>query len=96
MSRTNRSTKAAPVTLEVGQRVRLLKATRHNMIPAGEIGVVVEIRATGSRYTDGVSVEFMRKPSPQIARMFGKNPNEAEPFRCLFPAGTRLPLEVVG
>ena len=81
-------------TLKVGDKVRLTKATRHKMIPAGEVGRVVEIRDDGKfgGRLDGVTVEFMRKPDPRIARIFGADPNVAEPFLCLFPKGGRLPL----
>src|SRR5262245_40818075 len=80
--------------VKVGDRVRLLKASRHGMIPAGTVGTVVEIRTGGA--ASGISVEFMRAPSPQIARIFGKVPGVAEPFRCLYPAGCRLPFVVIG
>jgi hypothetical protein len=69
---TRITTKAAPV--KVGDRVRLIKATRHNMVPAGAVGEVVEIRNAGSAYTDGIAVEFLVLPSPLVARIFGKDP----------------------
>ncbi len=78
--------------LRVGDRVRLTRATRTGMVPAGSIGTVVEIRDAGKKCTDGVSVEFMRLPTPRIARMFGNDPAVPQPFRCLFPAGGPLPL----
>jgi hypothetical protein len=68
----------------IGDRVRTIKATRHSMIGRGEVGIVMEVRRNGT-VTDGVSVEFMRKPDPIIAKVFGKDPNTPEPFRCLFP-----------
>jgi len=56
---------------------------------------VVEIRDEGNEYTDGISVEFMVKPSPYIAQITGQDPNVAKPHRCLYPKGCRLPFEVV-
>lgn len=70
---------------KIGDKVRLTKATRHGMVAKGQVGTVVEIREEGNTYTDGIVVEFMVAPSPAIARMFGKTPGVAEPFRCLFP-----------
>jgi hypothetical protein len=67
----------------VGDRVKLLKRVRHDMIPVGSAGTVVEVVEGGA--LPGYSVEFMRKPDPTIARMFGKNPDVAEPFRARFP-----------
>jgi hypothetical protein len=55
------------------------------MIPAGEMGTVVEVRNGVNAYTDGVTVEFLRAPSPRIAVSLGLDPNRREPFRCLFP-----------
>lgn len=69
---------------KIGDTVKTLKNTRHGMIAKGTVGVVVEVRSSVG-YSDGITVEFLRKPSPIIAAMFGKNPDVAEPFRCLFP-----------
>jgi hypothetical protein len=77
-------------TFKVGDRVRLVKAARHNMIEAGAVGVVVEITTDG--VIPGVSVEFMRVPDARIARMFGKPVGMPEPFRCRFPFGRTTPL----
>ncbi len=74
--------KIAAPALKVGDQVRLLKATRHNMIPAGAIGTVEEIRENGSQYTNGVSVRFPCEPHPTILRMF---PDAERTMRCLFP-----------
>jgi hypothetical protein len=81
-------------TIKVGDRVRLTRMVRHDMIPVGSVGEVVEIVTTGA--APGVSIEFMRKPSPEIARIFGKDPNVAEPFRVRFSFSSRWPFEIVG
>lgn len=69
---------------KVGDRVRTRKATRHWMIEAGVIGVVVEVRNDESMLS-GVTVEFMKKPHPAIAAALCMDPSKEEPFRCLFP-----------
>jgi hypothetical protein len=78
----------AKTILKVGDKVRVIKRTRHNMIPVGTIGEVVEIRHNGTM-SDGVSVRFMRLPDPYIAKCFGKDPTVAEPMRVLFSHGSK-------
>jgi len=80
--------------LKVGDRVRLFKATRHNMLPAGAEGEVVEIRRDGTP-AEGVTVRFLRKPHPYVAKLFGDDPDNEQPFLCLFPLD-RLTFAVIG
>lgn len=77
--------KVKQATFKVGDRVRTSRPLQAGLVPAGSVGVVVEVRTNGSRYSDGVSAEFMVKPHPHIARIFGDDPNVAKPTRLLFP-----------
>lgn len=75
---------ASKKTFKVGDRVKTIKATRHGMIRAGEVGTVIEVRDDGTMLA-GVSVEFLKAPHPIVARALGMDPNKKEPFACLFP-----------
>lgn len=77
--RKNSKKTAKPQAINVGDRVRLLRSTRHNMIAAGTVGVVEEIRTDG--VAPGISVRFPHTPSPMIARMFPDVPHN---LLCLF------------